>query len=117
MWGALSDERSLSCTTAAGPRQRSHSRVRVPYLMSDSRLLQRGRPGRRIYIPQEHGGPVTLPGTGFPFRRLLRLAKLLCGGIQTRFHAGLHVHRGFWIIRNSARTARKPHSVTITLIV
>jgi hypothetical protein len=31
MWGALSDERtSLSFTIAAGPRQRSHSRVRVP---------------------------------------------------------------------------------------
>jgi hypothetical protein len=32
MWGALSDERTgLSFTTAAGPRQRSHSRVRVPW--------------------------------------------------------------------------------------
>jgi hypothetical protein len=32
MWGALSDERtSLSFTLAAGPRQRSHSRVRVPW--------------------------------------------------------------------------------------
>jgi hypothetical protein len=31
MWGALSDERTgLSLTTAAGPRQRSHFRVRVP---------------------------------------------------------------------------------------
>jgi hypothetical protein len=30
-WGALSDERtSLSFTTAAGSRQRSHSRVRIP---------------------------------------------------------------------------------------
>jgi hypothetical protein len=26
------------------------------------------------YIPQEQGGPVIPPGTGFPFRRLLRLA-------------------------------------------
>jgi hypothetical protein len=32
MWGVLSDERTgLSFTTAAGPRQRSHSRVRVPW--------------------------------------------------------------------------------------
>jgi hypothetical protein len=32
MWGALSDERAgLSLTTAAGPRQRIHSRVRVPW--------------------------------------------------------------------------------------
>jgi hypothetical protein len=31
IWGALSDERSsLSFTLAAGPRQRSHSWVRVP---------------------------------------------------------------------------------------
>jgi hypothetical protein len=31
MWSALSDERTgLSFTIAAAPRQRSHSRVRVP---------------------------------------------------------------------------------------
>jgi hypothetical protein len=33
-------------------------------------------PGPRIYIPQEHGGPVIHPGTWFPFSRLLRLAGL-----------------------------------------
>jgi hypothetical protein len=45
MWGALSDERmDLSFTIAAGPRQRSHSQVRVPwdsrpyFTVSDSRL-------------------------------------------------------------------------------
>jgi hypothetical protein len=32
MWGALSDERTgLSFIIAADPRQRSHSRVRVPW--------------------------------------------------------------------------------------
>jgi hypothetical protein len=32
MWGALSDERTgLSFTIAAGPHQRSHSRVRIPW--------------------------------------------------------------------------------------
>jgi hypothetical protein len=32
MWSALSDKRAgLSFTIAAGPRQRSHSRVRVPW--------------------------------------------------------------------------------------
>jgi hypothetical protein len=32
MWGALSDERTvLSFTIAAGPRQRSHFRVQVPW--------------------------------------------------------------------------------------
>jgi hypothetical protein len=45
MWNALSDERTgLSFTIVAGPRQRSHSRVRVPwnlrpyFTVSDSRL-------------------------------------------------------------------------------
>jgi hypothetical protein len=45
MWGALSDERTgLSFTIAAGARQSSHSRVRVPwdsrpyFTVSDSRL-------------------------------------------------------------------------------
>jgi hypothetical protein len=37
---------------------------------------QPGGPGPRISIPQEQGGPVIPPGTGFPFRRLLRLAGL-----------------------------------------
>jgi hypothetical protein len=32
--------------------------------------------GPRIYIPQEQGGPVIPPETGFPFRRLLRLPGL-----------------------------------------
>jgi hypothetical protein len=45
MWGALSDERTgLSFTIAAGPRQLSQSRVRIPwdswshFTVSDSRL-------------------------------------------------------------------------------
>jgi hypothetical protein len=49
MLGALSDERTcLSFTSAAGPRQRSHFRVRVPrdswphFNLSDSRLPQHG---------------------------------------------------------------------------
>jgi hypothetical protein len=29
-----------------------------------------------LYPPQEYGGPVIPPGTGFPFRRLIRLAGL-----------------------------------------
>jgi hypothetical protein len=33
-----------------------------------------GGPGPRMYIPQEQGGPIILPGTGFHFLRLLRLA-------------------------------------------
>jgi hypothetical protein len=38
------------------------------------RLPHPGGPGPRIYIPQEQGGQVIPPGTGFPLRRLLRLA-------------------------------------------
>jgi hypothetical protein len=40
------------------------------------RLFQPEGQGPRIYIPQEQGGPVIPPGTGFPFRRLLRIAAL-----------------------------------------
>jgi hypothetical protein len=83
MWGALFDERTgLPLTIAAGLRQRCQSWVRVqrdswPYFtVLDSRLSQTGGPGPRIYIPQEQGGPVLPLGTGFPFRRLLRLAGL-----------------------------------------
>jgi hypothetical protein len=67
----------LPLTIARGPRQRSHSRVRVPrdtclyFSISDSRLPQPGGPDPRIYIPPEQGAPVISPGTGFPFRRLL----------------------------------------------
>jgi hypothetical protein len=39
-------------------------------------LPQPEGPGPRIYIPQEQGGPVIPPGTGLPFRLLLRLAWL-----------------------------------------
>jgi hypothetical protein len=72
----------LSFTIAAGPRQLSYSRVRVPrdswpyFTVSDSTLHQPGKPDPRIYIPQGQGGPVITSGTGFPFRRLLRLAGL-----------------------------------------
>jgi hypothetical protein len=74
MWGALSDERtSLSFTIAAGPRQRNHSRVRVPrdsrpyFTLSDSRLPQPVGAGPRIYIPQEPGGPIIPHALGSPF--------------------------------------------------
>jgi hypothetical protein len=45
-------------------------------LLSHLRLPQPVGPGPRIYIPQEQGGPVIPPGTGFPFCRLLRFAGL-----------------------------------------
>jgi hypothetical protein len=61
----------LLFTIAAGPHHRSHSQVRVPrdswppFTISDLRLPQTGGPRPRIYIPQEQGGPVIHPGTGF----------------------------------------------------
>jgi hypothetical protein len=74
MWGALSDERmGLSFTIAAGPRQRSHSPVRItrdswPYFtVSDSRFPQPGGPTPCIYIPQKQGGPIIPPGIWVPF--------------------------------------------------
>jgi hypothetical protein len=51
-------------------------RTRNHTLLSHLRLPQPGVPGSRIYIPQEQGGPVIPEGTGFPLRRLLRLAGL-----------------------------------------
>jgi hypothetical protein len=78
MWGDLSDEATgLSFAIAVGLHQHSHFRVGVPQdTVSDSRLPQPGGPGPRIYIPQEQGGPVIPPGTGFSLRRLLWLAGL-----------------------------------------
>jgi hypothetical protein len=59
--GALSDERTgLSFTIAAGPRQSSHCRVRVPghswpyFTVSDSRLPISSPPT----TPQDHGGGI-----------------------------------------------------------
>jgi hypothetical protein len=40
-------------------------------LLSHMRLPQPGGPGPRIHIPQEQGGPVISPGTGFSFCCLL----------------------------------------------
>jgi hypothetical protein len=83
MWSTLSDKRtSLSFSTDTGPRQRDHSRVRVPrdswpkFAVSDSRRSQPWGPGPHIYIPQKQGGLVILSATGFLFRRLLWLAGL-----------------------------------------
>jgi hypothetical protein len=94
-WGALSDERTgLSFTTAAIPRQRSHSQVRVsrdpwPYFtVSDSRLPQPGEPGTCIYIAQEQGGPVIPQVMGSLFVAAYN-SHDYGGGIRTRLHAGI----------------------------
>jgi hypothetical protein len=87
LWDAFSDEMmDLSFTIAAGPHHCSNflvllSRDSWPYFtVSDSRLLQPGGTGPRIYISRENGGPVIVPGTGFHFLRLLRIA-----GLQWRY--------------------------------
>jgi hypothetical protein len=76
-YGAPSLTRGLACRLQLllGPRQRNHSQVRVPrdpwsyFTLSESRLPQLGGPGT--------GWPsFNTPGTGFPFRRLLRLIGL-----------------------------------------
>jgi hypothetical protein len=58
-------------------------RPRGHTLLSHLRLLQPGGPGSRIYIPQEQGDPVLPPGTGFPFRHLLRLAGFFWSHVTT----------------------------------
>jgi hypothetical protein len=61
----------LSFTIVAGPRQHSHSRVSGSRGTHDHILLsqirdcpQPGGSGPRIYVPQEHSGPVIPTGTG-----------------------------------------------------
>jgi hypothetical protein len=51
-------------------------RTRNHTLLPLLRLPQPGGSGSRIYIPQEQNSPVIPRGTGFPLRRLLRLAGL-----------------------------------------
>jgi hypothetical protein len=81
MWGALSDERTgLSFTIAAGPRQRSHSRVRVP---GNSRLRF-----ETSYNSQGYGGSLVLVLVQLLLRLLLVLA------CYTRLSVGKHLNRG-----------------------
>jgi hypothetical protein len=56
--------------TLGSKSSRTHDHI----LLSHLKLPQPGGPGPRIYIPQELGGRVIPPGTGFPLCRLLRLA-------------------------------------------
>jgi hypothetical protein len=69
--------------TLRAKSRRTHGNI----LLSHLRLPQPGGPGPRIYIPQEQGGPVIPPDTGFPFCRLLRLTGLRWS-ILTRLHTG-----------------------------
>jgi hypothetical protein len=82
MWGALSDERTgLSFTIAAGPRQRSHSRVRVPRDSCPCFSVSDCTPRNRMaqLYPQALGSlfVVSCGSQGYG------------GGIRTRLHAGI----------------------------
>jgi hypothetical protein len=99
MWSVVSNERTdLLFIIAAGPRQRSHSQVRVPrdslphFTVSDSRLPQSGGSDPRIYIPQEQGGPVIPPRHWVPFlssptshRTTMEVLEPTSTGIQSCF--------------------------------
>jgi hypothetical protein len=50
-------------TTLGSKSHRTHDHI----LLSHMRLSQHGEQCHCIYIPQEQGGPVILPGTGFPW--------------------------------------------------
>jgi hypothetical protein len=117
MWGALLDGRTgLPFTTSAGPHQRSHSWVWVPqdswsYIrvtVSASRLPQPQGQGPHIYIPQEQGGPVIPPGTGFPFVASYE-SQGYGGGIRTRLHARY--------LSNQVKSSQVKDKVTMRLAV
>jgi hypothetical protein len=107
----------LSFTVAAGPRQRSHSGVRIPrdllpYLtVSNSRLPQPGGSGPRIPNPQEQGGPFYTLRHWLPFssppttrRATVEVFKPVC----TQAQLGVS-HR---IYKNPVRTSQETHSIT-----
>jgi hypothetical protein len=63
-------------------------------------------PGPRIYIPQEQGGPVIPPGTGFPFVASYD-SEGYGGGILTRLHMGPRD-----LPKRKARPVRRDHNLT-----
>jgi hypothetical protein len=76
--GTLSDERTglqFEVQSLNGPNRAEP----VTILHSHLRLPQPGVPGSRMFIPQEHRGPVIPPGTGFPLSRLFGLVGLRWG--------------------------------------
>jgi hypothetical protein len=95
----------------------SHSWVWVPrdswpyFTVSDSRIPKPGGPGPRIYIPREQGGPVIPPGTGFPFRHLLRVAGLWWG-----YSNPPPRHEHYPLLITSRHGPRRRHSSSIVVI-
>jgi hypothetical protein len=65
---------NLASTVILGPESRgTHTQILLSQI--EDSLNSRG-PVPHIYISQKEDGPVIPPGSGFPFRRLLRLAVL-----------------------------------------
>jgi hypothetical protein len=58
-------------------------------LLSQIQDPQPGGPGPRIYIPQEQGGPITHPNTGFHFVASYD-SQGYGGGIRPRLHSGFN---------------------------
>jgi hypothetical protein len=92
-WGVLSDERTgLSFTITSFPRQRNYSRFRIlrdswPYCtFSDSRLLQPGGTGPRIYILQKNERLIYAPRHWAPFSSSPTTRRITMKGILTRLH-------------------------------
>jgi hypothetical protein len=116
----------LLFTIVAGPHQRSHSRIRVsrdswPYFtVLYSRVSQLGGTGPRIYIPQKQDGLIIPPGTGFPFRRLLRLAGLPGRSSHTawdRSHRERRLQRLFYCCVTSLLTCLSSRSIATVVFV
>jgi hypothetical protein len=76
MWGSLSDERAGLSSPAQPFPGYSPTGLRIIFycLRSESPPNLGGQVP--VFIPQEQGGPVILPGIGYLFRRLLRLSGL-----------------------------------------
>jgi hypothetical protein len=80
-------------TIAAEPRQRSHSEIRVPrnsshFAVSDSRLLQPGAPGPRIYIPRNRVARLHPQAPG-SLSVAYYDSQGYGGGIRPHLHAGI----------------------------
>jgi hypothetical protein len=95
MWGILSDEKTdLSFTIAAGPRQRSRSRIRVPWDSGQYFILWFGTPPTwsamppNLYQPEIRWPSYITPGTGFLFVASYN-SQGYGRGILTRLHAGI----------------------------
>jgi hypothetical protein len=95
MWSVLTDESmGLPFTVAAGPRQRSHSRVRAPgdswpyFTVSDSRFPQL-KDQVPVFISPRNGVAQLYPQELGSLFAASYVSQGYGGGIPTRLHAGL----------------------------